>query len=267
MAEHAPPTHRIALGVEYDGRGFNGWQRQRHSRGVQQAVEEALAAVADHPVQVHCAGRTDAGVHALGQVIHFDTTAERDPRGWLLGGNSNLDAGIAFTWAQPVDAGFHARFTAQARRYRYVILNRPSRPGLFGGRVSWIREPLDAGAMHAAGQHLLGEHDFSSFRAQGCQSRSPVRRVIEVRVGRSGEYVVLEIEANAFVHHMVRNVAGVLIEIGRGERPGAWAGEVLEARDRTRAGVTAPAEGLYLAAVRYPEPYRFPAPVQAPLLP
>jgi len=257
---------RVALGVEYDGSAFRGWQRQPTVPSVQESVECALSRVADHPVEVVCAGRTDAGVHATGQVIHFDTTAERRSRAWMLGCNANLPKGISVTWAEPVDDEFHARFSATARRYRYLILNRDTRPGVMDRRVSWIYRALDAEPMHRAAQLLLGEHDFTSFRAQGCQSNTPWRYVESIEVQRVGDYVVVDIEANAFLHHMVRNIAGVLIEIGAGERPVEWAGEVLEARDRTQAGVTAPPHGLYMVAVRYPVPYHFPQSNQGPLL-
>ncbi len=258
---------RFALGVEYDGSGFSGWQRQGHTLGVQQCVEEALARVADHPLNVQCAGRTDAGVHAVGQVIHFDSEAPRRDRAWLLGGNANLPPGISFTWAMPVSDGFHARYSATARRYRYLILNRPARPGVMARRVSWEKRALDAERMQRAAQALLGEHDFSSYRAQGCQSRTPMRCVQEISLERRGDYLVLEIEANAFLHHMVRNIAGVLIDIGAGLRPEGWAAEVLELRDRALGGVTAPPFGLYLMAVRYPPEFGLPAAPTGPLLP
>jgi tRNA pseudouridine38-40 synthase len=222
---------RIALGIEYDGSAFRGWQSQAHATGIQSLVERALAAVADHPVEVTAAGRTDAGVHALMQVVHFDTTAERTERGWMLGATSNLPKQITVLWARGVSDAFHARYSAQARSYRYYILNRPVRAAIGADYVSWVREPLDEGRMHAAAQFLLGEHDFSSFRAAQCQARTPMRRVFEVSVQRFGAVLELQITANAFLHHMVRNIAGVLIAIGTGERPIDWTREVLEARD------------------------------------
>ena len=246
---------RIAVGVEYNGAAFHGWQIQRGVRSVQEAVETALGRVADHRVRLHCAGRTDAGVHALGQVAHFDTTAVREPRGWMLGANAHLPGDVTILWAQPVRDDFHARFSAVSRSYRYIILNRPSRPGLFAGRVTWVQRALDVDRMHEAGQALIGTHDFSSFRALGCQARNPVRTVSRLRVTRRGDIVAMQVSANAFLHHMVRNIVGVLLAIGRGDRPASWTREVLERRDRTQGGVTAPPDGLYFADVRYPETY------------
>lgn len=244
---------RLAAGIEYDGSGFYGWQRQRQSPTVQACLESALSRVADHPVTVHCAGRTDTGVHAHCQVVHFDALVERRERSWVLGANTHLDAGISVLWVRPVDDDFHARFSATRRRYHYRMLNRWVRPALDRRRVAWIRRPLDAGRMHEAAQALLGEHDFSSFRAVGCQAKSPVREVHRLSVVRHGSEVVIDIEANAFVYHMVRNIAGTLIPVGRGERSVLWPGEVLAATDRTVAGPTAPAEGLYFVAPRYPD--------------
>lgn len=244
---------RLAAGVEYDGSGFYGWQRQRQSPTVQASVESALSQVADHPITVHCAGRTDTGVHARCQVIHFDAHVERSERAWVLGSNTRLHPGASLLWVRPVSGDFHARFSARSRRYRYRILNRWVRPALERGRVAWIRHPLDAAVMQEAARHLLGEHDFSSFRAVGCQARSPVRRVTELNVSRQGDEVFIDIQANAFVYHMVRNIAGVLIAIGQGRRPSDWAAEVLAARDRTLAGVTAPPDGLTFIAADYPD--------------
>jgi tRNA pseudouridine38-40 synthase len=244
---------RLAAGIEYDGSGFYGWQRQRQSPTVQESLEHALGRVADHPVTVHCAGRTDTGVHGQCQVVHFDTHAQRRERSWVLGSNTHLHAGISVLWVRPVSEAFHARFSATRRRYRYRMLNRWVRPAIDRGRVAWIRQPLDAAPMHEAAQALLGEHDFSSFRAVGCQAKSPMRRIHSLSVERLGSEVIIDIEANAFVYHMVRNIAGTLIPVGKGERPVAWPGEVLEARDRTRAGPTAPAEGLYFVAPTYPD--------------
>jgi tRNA pseudouridine38-40 synthase len=262
----APPAgQRIALGVEYDGAAFSGWQRQRHAvRTVQAELEAALSRVAAHRVRVVCAGRTDTGVHAAGQVVHFDSAAPRSPRNWLLGTNANLPDDVAVTWARPVDGTFHARFAATSRSYRYLVLNRPSRGSLLVGRATWVHAALDVAAMHAAGQALVGTHDFSSFRALGCQAKSPVRTLHRLDVGRRGEMVELRVHANAFLHHMVRNIAGVLLAIGRGERPSDWAGQVLELRDRTRGGVTAPPDGLYLERVWYPAQYAIPAPPPLP---
>jgi tRNA pseudouridine38-40 synthase len=242
---------RIALGLEYDGSAFSGWQSQAHARGVQSVVEAALSQVADQPISVTAAGRTDAGVHAAMQVVHFDTSAARSERGWVLGASSNLPPQVSALWSREVPEGFHARYSAMARRYRYLILNRTPRPALAAARVSWVREPLDAALMHAGAQHLVGEHDFSSFRAAECQARTAMRNLHEISVIRRGELVILDVCANAFLHHMVRNIAGVLIAIGTGEQPTRWAAEVLAARDRTQGGVTAPASGLYLSGVRY----------------
>jgi tRNA pseudouridine38-40 synthase len=251
---------RVALGIQYDGSGFRGWQTQRPGvRTVQACLEQALAKVADHPVSLTCAGRTDAGVHGVGQVAHFDTAAVRSERSWVLGGNANLPLDLSLGWARAVPVDFHARFSALARRYRYLILNQPCRSALWHGRATWCYWPLDVRQMHEAGQALVGEHDFSSFRAAECQARHPIREIRELTVRRQGDGVVLEVEANAFLHHMVRNIAGVLIAIGAGDRPIDWAREVLEGRDRTQAGVTAPAEGLYLLMVRYPDRFGLPA--------
>lgn len=244
---------RIALGVEYDGSRFKGFQRQRQKPTVQEVLEEALLNVAHHPVRIHCAGRTDTGVHAICQVSHFETSAERNERAWVLGCNTNLPDGVSVRWARVVDNDFHARFSARARRYRYRILNRWIRPGLLAGRVAWERRRLDAEAMHEAAQHLIGEHDFSSFRALGCQAGHAHRFVRSIDVWREADEVLLDITANAFLYHMVRNIAGTLIEVGCGDRPPAWLAEVLSAKDRTVAGVTAPPEGLYFTGVEYPD--------------
>jgi tRNA pseudouridine38-40 synthase len=250
---------RIALGIEYDGSAFRGWQTQEKAVGIQSVVERALTAVADHPIEVSAAGRTDAGVHALMQVVHFDTTAQRSDRAWTLGATSNLPKQISVLWAREVSEAFHARYSAQSRSYRYYILNRPIRPAIGADYVSWEREPLDAEPMHQAAQYLLGEHDFSSYRAAACQARTPMRFVHSVTVSRTGEIIELAITANAFLHHMVRNIAGVLIAIGKGERPIEWTREVLETRDRTQGGITAPPGGLYLTAVRYSPALQLPS--------
>lgn len=227
---------RIALGVEYDGSGFSGWEAQAGRRTVQGALEAALSRVADHPAKVVCAGRTDARVHAWGQVVHMDTHAERPLHAWVLGGNANLPGDVAVQWAQAVDEGFHARFSARSRRYRYVIHNRASRSAVLRQRVAWECRPLDAGRMASAAADLVGEHDFSAFRAAGCQARSPVRRVHRLEVRRQGDLVLLDVVANAFLHHMVRNIAGVLMAIGSGREGPGWAREVLEGRRRGRTG-------------------------------
>lgn len=252
---------RLALGIEYDGTDFFGWQRLSHGRSVQGEVEAALSFVADHAVEVTCAGRTDAGVHARCQVVHFDTHAQRSQRAWTLGANSRLARDVAVLWAQPVADDFHARFGARARRYRYTILNRPVRAALAARFVTWERVPLDVEAMHCAAQALIGENDFSAFRTAQCQANSPMREVREIAVARCGEEVAIEIEANAFLHHMVRNIVGSLLPIGRGERPVEWLGELLRGRDRSVAGPTAPASGLAFLAPRYPAQWQLPAEV------
>lgn len=251
---------RIALGIEYDGSRFSGWQRQHHARSVQAELERALSQVAAHPVVVHCAGRTDSGVHASYQVAHFETQATREARAWTFGANAHLPADVAVLWARPVPETFHARFSARSRAYEYVICNRPTRPGLFHGRVTWECRPLDVSHMASAARHWLGEHDFSSFRAQGCQSRHPIRTVERCDISADSGFITVQVEANAFLQHMVRNFAGVLIDIGRGKRPPEWALEVLEKRSRAAGGVTAPPHGLTLVAVRYPEDYALPPP-------
>lgn len=258
---------RIALGIEYDGRAFKGWQRQRHAvRTVQAEVEAALSVVAAQPVRVVCAGRTDTGVHATGQVAHFDTTAERSSRNWVLGANVNLPSDVAVLWAERVDDAFHARFCARSRAYTYLILNRPTRSSLFSGRATWVHKPLDALAMHRAAQTLVGTHDFSSYRALGCQAKSPLRTLHRADVVRSGERIRLTVHANAFLHHMIRNIAGVLIAIGHGDRPETWAADVLALRDRTLGGVTAPPDGLYFERVDYPDYPDLPGPAPLPFV-
>lgn len=251
---------RIALGVEYDGTRFYGWQIQPGTRTVQECIEQALSKVANHPVRVITAGRTDTGVHALGQVIHFDTEAVRENHSWVFGANANLPDDCGLTWARPVVDDFSARFSATARHYRYVIFNRAVRPGAFGTKVSWCYRPLTVEWMQAAAHHLVGEHDFSSYRALSCQAKQPVRTVHRLEVVRQGERVVIDIVANAFLQHMVRNIAGVLMTIGAGERPPEWAREVLDARDRTLGGVTATPHGLTLMAVDYPARFDLPRP-------
>ena len=242
---------RIALGIEYDGTDFFGWQRLKEGPSVQARLEQALSRVADHPVEVSCAGRTDAGVHGRCQVVHCDTPAQRDMRGWVLGSCSNLPDSMAVLWAQPVADDFHARYAARSRRYRYRILNRPVRAALEARYVTWERLPLDAERMHQAAQALLGLHDFSAFRALSCQAKHPHRTVLSVDVQRDGEYVTLEIEANGFLHHMVRNIVGSLLLVGRGERPVEWMAELLAGCDRQVAGPTGPASGLTFIGPRY----------------
>ncbi len=251
---------RIAFGVEYDGSRYCGWQLQKHNvPTVQGAVEKALSKVADAPVRVHCAGRTDTGVHATEQVIHIDTEVEREERAWVFGGNANLPKDVAILWMKAVPDDFHARFSAVRRSYRYVIFNREVRPTFLKNRVSWACRSLDESRMAEGARHLLGEHDFSSYRAVACQAKSPVRKLHRLDVSREGRFIFLDLEANAFLHHMVRNIAGVLMAIGSGEQEPNWAKEVLEARDRTLGGVTAPPHGLYLTGVGYPEHFGLPS--------
>jgi tRNA pseudouridine38-40 synthase len=251
-------TRRLAVGLEYDGTRYAGWQLQPGLATVQDCLQRALSLVADHAVAVTGAGRTDAGVHAVAQVAHFDTTAERTPRGWVLGANSHLPADIAVNWAVEVDADFHARHAALARSYRYLILQRATRPAILRDRACWVRAPLDAAAMHQAAQALVGEHDFSSFRAVECQSATAMRRIDAISVAADGPLIAVEVTANAFLHHMVRNIVGTLIEVGSGERRPDSLAATLAACDRRQAGVTAPAGGLYLWRIRYPDAWRFP---------
>lgn len=249
---------RLALGVEYDGSRYYGWQRQREVQSVQACLEQALSIVADHPVRLFCAGRTDAGVHATGQVVHFDTCTRRKEAAWTLGVNARLPVDIAVRWVQQVPDIFHARFSATARHYRYIICNQRLRPAILRQGVSHCYYPLDTEKMHSAGQCLLGEHDFTSFRAVQCQSRTARRNLMHLKVARYGNYVVTDIKANAFVHHMVRNIVGSLLEIGCGNQPESWMADLLAARDRTRAAATAKAAGLYLVAVDYADAFALP---------
>jgi tRNA pseudouridine38-40 synthase len=246
---------RMVLGVEYDGSGFYGWQWQTQHRNIQQVLEQALSKIANHAVTVQCAGRTDTGVHALEQVVHFDTTTTRPLRAWLMGGNSQLPSDVRITWVQDAVGDFHARYSAIARFYRYVILNRPIKSALLREQVTWHSAPLDADKMHHAAQALIGQHDFSSFRAQGCQSKSPWRRMYFIDVYRDDDKVIIDIAANAFLHHMVRNIAGVLMAIGSGKQSAEWTQELLHVKSRQLGGVTAPPDGLYLGSVYYPERY------------
>ncbi|MGA8261771.1 MAG: tRNA pseudouridine(38-40) synthase TruA [Arenicellales bacterium] len=252
---------RIAAGVEYRGTAFKGWQSQNGVRTVQDCVEQALAQVADHPVRVVTAGRTDAGVHATGQVVHFDTRARRPAHSWLRGTNSNLPGDVRLLWVKQVPDDFHARFRAIERSYRYVVYLSPSRPAILNGLCTWVYQDLSLPPMQEAAGALVGGHDFSAFRAAGCQARSALRTVTRCRMERSGPWIWLDISADAFLQHMVRNIMGTLLVIGRGERPVQWIHEVLASGDRTRAGMCAPAAGLYLTGVSYPSGLRIPAPV------
>ncbi|MCJ8168794.1 tRNA pseudouridine(38-40) synthase TruA [Atopomonas sediminilitoris] len=250
---------RIALGVEYKGSRYRGWQRQEPGvLTVQESLEQALAKVAAGPVNLMCAGRTDAGVHGTAQVVHFDTPADRPLKAWVMGANTNLPKDISVTWAKVMPADFHARFSAAARRYRYVIYNDPIRPAHLPEEVTWNYRPLDVERMQQAAQTLLGKHDFSSFRAMQCQAKSPIKIVHHIEVLRSGSLIVLDICASAFLHHMVRNIAGVLMTIGAGERDVGWVKQVLDARNRREGGVTAYPYGLYLVDVTYPARFEVP---------
>ena len=250
---------RVALGIEYDGTSYNGWQRQKTGLGVQQRVEEALSVVANHPVEVICAGRTDTGVHATDQVIHFDTDSQRTERGWLLGANTNLPDDINVSWVAPVTDHFHARFSAKSRSYRYLILNRLQRSALHRHRAWWVYEPLDAARMHEAAQRLLGEHDFSAFRAAGCQANTAVRTITDIKVSQSGDWITLDVTANAFLQHMVRNITGTVATVGLGEERVDWMNDVLDSCDRKAGGIAAPAHGLTLVGVEYPAEFGVPA--------
>lgn len=263
-----PQGTRVVCRIEYDGSQYHGWQSQPHLdvATVQEELERALAAVACTGLRVHCAGRTDTGVHGFGQIIHFDAPVQRTAKAWVLGTNAHLPLSVRVHWAQAVTGDFHARFSALSRRYRYVIANTPVRPALLRGQVSWQRRPLDAAAMDAAAQALLGEQDFSAFRAAACQSNSPNRNVEAVSVCRRGPLVVIDIAANAFLHHMVRNIAGSLMAVGYGSQSPDWIGRLLAGGDRTLAAETAPPDGLYLVSVAYPERFALPSTPPGPLL-
>lgn len=252
---------RYALGIEYDGSSFSGWQRLSGGSTVQAAVEKALSFVADHQVQVVCSGRTDAGVHAQCQVIHFDSDAPRTDRAWVLGTNTQLSQNVRVLWSQPISDEFHARYSARARRYRYTILNRAIPPAMQRYFLSWERLALNADAMHTAAQALCGQHDFTTFRTVKCQAKHPNRDLQDISVRRNGEEVIVEVQANAFLHHMVRNIVGSLIVIGRGEKDVGWMSELLAMKNRTKAGPTAQAEGLVFLGAKYPQEWALPAQV------
>ncbi len=261
-----PLGQRLAMAVEYDGSQYHGWQLQKHcvEQTIQGCVEKALALVANRPMRVHCAGRTDAGVHASEQIIHFDAPCERSIKAWVMGGNAQLGDTIVLKWAVPVDQEFHARFSANHRRYRYVIYNGAIRSAIMAGKTSWEKMPLDTSLMDVEAQCLLGEQDFSAFRAAACQSRTPMRRVHRVTVSRLADLVVIDIQANAFLHHMVRNIAGVLLDVGSGRRAPGWTEQVLLSRDRSRGSITASPYGLYLVGVGYPDVYSLPSSQHGP---
>lgn len=256
---------RIALGIEYDGSAYYGWQRQKEVISVQEELEKALSIIANHPVTVNCAGRTDSGVHGTGQVVHFDTTADRKDVAWTLGVNANLPDDIAVRWIKHVDQQFHARFSATARRYRYIIYNGQFRPGILRNGLSHYHVPLNVELMHQAGQYIIGEQDFTSFRALHCQANSPVRNIEYLNITRRSDFIVVDIKANAFLHHMVRNIVGSLIEVGRGNQPIDWLKKLLLVKDRSKAAATAKPGGLYLVEVDYPNEFALPTVSCGPL--
>lgn len=259
---------RIALGLEYCGFALHGWQSQPDGNTVQDALQRALAAIADERIGVFAAGRTDAGVHATSQVVHFDTIAERPDTAWVRGVNANLPPGIAVQWARRVDPDFHARFAARARHYTYLLACGPVRPALLAGRVGWYHHPLDVNAMTRAARPLAGTHDFSAFRAAECQAKSPLKTLAPIAIVAHGEFVRFDFSANAFLHHMVRNIVGALVAVGAGKMPDDWPGRVLAGRDRTRAAATFAPDGLYLTGADYEPRWGFPGtrrPVQLPL--
>jgi len=249
---------RIALGIEYDGAGFHGWQSQPHGDTVQDTLERALAKIAGASLRLTCAGRTDAGVHALGQVAHFDSTVERPDNAWVRGTNAYLPETVAVRWAQPVEEGFHARFAARSRSYRYLLYNHAVRPALNHGHVGWCHRPLDADRMRQAAQSLLGEQDFSTFRSAECQAKSPRKILYQAEVARSGDLIVLDFRASAFLHHMVRNMVGALVMVGAGKQTPDWIAELLARRDRTLAAPTYAPAGLYFSGVEYAPHWQLP---------
>jgi len=249
---------KIAIGIEYDGSRFHGWQSQPSGDTVQDHLERALASIAGEQVRLAAAGRTDAGVHALAQVAHFETTAVRPDSAWVRGVNALLPDAIAVQWAVPVAGEFHARYSAAARTYRYVLYNHPVRPALHHGRVGWFHLPLDAAAMRAAAAHLSGEHDFSAFRSSECQAKSPVRALRSWAIEQRGAHLSFEFTANGFLHHMVRNIVGCLVYVGKGKHSPGWMAEILAGRDRRLAAPTFSPDGLYLAAVEYAAEWRLP---------
>ncbi|WAM53568.1 tRNA pseudouridine(38-40) synthase TruA [Vreelandella venusta] len=256
--ETKPLTGRLAMGIEYDGTRFCGFQRLKHAASVQQAVEDALEKVASAPVRIHASGRTDSGVHATRQIIHFDPPVQRSEKAWIFGSNTNLPRDVAVRWVKPVSDDFHSRLGALGRRYRYILLNQLSRPVLERHNVTWCRDPLDADAMHRAAQALVGEHDFSSFRAAGCQSKTPWRQMHFVEVKRYGPIVVIDIQGNAFLHHMIRNIAGALVSVGRGSQDEGHIERLLALKNRRKGDVTAPACGLHFVDSLYDERFDLP---------
>jgi tRNA pseudouridine38-40 synthase len=253
--------NRIALGLQYDGTAYRGFQAQAGLSTIQSKLEAALSIVANEPITVFCAGRTDAGVHAMGQVVHFDTKAQRPDYSWWQGANTHLPSDIAVQWATPVPEEFHARYKAMARRYRYIIANTRVRSALTGRFAAWFNRPLDEDKMHEAAQCLIGTHDFSAFRASECQAKNPVKTLEFANVSRQGEYVILDIKCDAFLHHMVRNIIGTLLPIGTGDQPISFLREALISQDRSRAGITAKPCGLSLIEINYPQIFKLPTPI------
>jgi tRNA pseudouridine38-40 synthase len=254
---------RIALGVEYNGSKFHGWQLQEQSKTIQATLEMALSKIADETISIFCAGRTDAGVHATNQVVHFDTSKNRKLDAWVLGTNCHLPSTIRVQWARQVADGFHARFSALSRRYHYLIYNHSVKSALLSELTTWISQPLDARSMHEAAQSLLGEHDFTSFRSADCQSRTPKRHLFAANVVRDKTFIKIELIANSFLHHMVRNIAGVLIDIGAKRKQIEWCRELLSKKNRRLASITAPPQGLYLTGIRYADLYELPSDFRA----
>jgi tRNA pseudouridine38-40 synthase len=250
---------RIALGIEYDGSRYLGWQTQAGGGTVQDALESALSGIADAPINVTCAGRTDRGVHARGQVVHFDTDAERPDSAWVRGVNAMLPDSMAVLWSRRVANDFHARYAARSRSYRYVLVNRPVRPALAARHAGWHHAPLDVVPMREAAAHLIGEHDFSAFRAAECQAKSPVRTLHSIDIERAGECIEFRLRANAWLQHMVRNIVGTLVYVGKGKHPPQWAKKILDSRNRATAAPTFGPEGLYLDAVEYEPHWNIPA--------
>lgn len=259
-------NHRIALGIEYVGSAYSGWQKQKspQQETVQQYIETALSKVADRPIVVNCAGRTDAGVHATCQVVHFDTEIDRGEKAWTQGVNSMLPRSIRVVWSRVQKDDFHARFSALSRRYLYLMYRRDTQSAMLYRRASYLRRELDEVAMHTAAQHFLGEQDFTSFRAAGCQSKTAMRNIMHANVYRRGGFLIFDVKANAFLQHMVRNMMGTLLQIGRGEKDPAWVVELLSLEDRALAAPTALPDGLYLAGVEYPQSCGLPSEFSQP---
>ncbi len=258
---------RVAIAVEYDGSAFNGWQKQSSPRfnTIQSELERALSDIADSHIKTTCAGRTDAGVHATCQIVHFDSPTDRPEKAWTRGVNSLLPPSIRVLWARQVDEQFHARFSATARHYQYIIYHRATASALMRGRATYMARPLDVKSMNSAAQNLLGEQDFSVFRAAGCQSKSPFRYINMASVSNHNGFIVFDIQANAFLQHMVRNITGALMEVGQGERDTDWINELIASKDRTQAGLTAAPDGLYMVGVEYPPDFSLPRCHETPM--